>query len=308
MLYNVMWYHALLLVSLYKGALARPATNPTLTSGIHPYDTPSLSRFITRAHKDSDSTPTPTKQCYSKGCPVEQSPVWDPKLQECICEWDVTFDPTLPSLCADMMCIAEMEVKYDTETGQCGCVWIPGLEPSPVDISVRQAEPTFPPCEIRCRPGSHVVQSDVTGICACVRDSCEGIGCIAEMTPVWDSVSGRCKCQWIEGFGPPSSFLVEPPTSSPAPTASLVVGREVEMIRRETITGLPISQSCPHDIYCISEKRPRYDQATGKCICVWIPGLEPNPVVSIRELSPAPTDDPSPVLVPCEIRCRDGYH
>jgi len=238
--------------------------------------------------------PTKTSSCLDVACTVEQTPVWDETLQQCVCQLN-----SIPRQCSDMICIPEMRLEYDAITGKCTCDWIPGLGPPGLSAVVARATATRP-------SGTNY---------------CTGIACIAEMNPVYDPTTGKCTCEWISGLGPPgsvfwtSSTITSPPviTSLPTPTSTYCAVSCVsgyypvgdgtcsctpQAVPKRSLPTSPPSPPCLNipciegthavgnsttgfctcvtdcpGIACISEKHAVYNATSGLCTCQWIPGF-----------------------------------
>ncbi|PVH86108.1 hypothetical protein DL98DRAFT_369267, partial [Cadophora sp. DSE1049] len=174
------------------------------------------------------------KTCPQFKCLENHHVVYHPDTDKCGCDPD----------CPDLMCIAEQRVTFNYTTNSCFCKYIPGLEPSPIQDRAAEANPATSPLPTPTK--------------AILPPVCSKIMCISEQHPVYDEATGKCKCEWIPGFGP--SPIKPKPTSSPTSPVS--------------VEPTPIKYSCP-DTYCISEQRPTYNATTEKCTCEWIPGLKP---------------------------------
>ncbi|KAH7330362.1 hypothetical protein BKA65DRAFT_539520 [Rhexocercosporidium sp. MPI-PUGE-AT-0058] len=169
------------------------------------------------------------KTCPQFKCLENHHVVYHPDTDKCGCDAD----------CPDLMCIAEQRVTYNYTTNSCSCKYIPGLEPSPIKARDAETYPLTPPSPAPTK--------------AITPSTCSNIMCISEQHPVVDEKTGKCKCEWITGFGP-----------------------------------TPIKSKCP-DTFCISEQRPTYNTTTEKCTCEWIPGLKPGEPSTLLVARATPT-------------------
>ncbi|RAL61030.1 hypothetical protein DID88_010126 [Monilinia fructigena] len=97
--------------------------------------------------------------------------------------------------CTDVFCIAEKQPVYNATSGNCECEWISGLEPKD---TIPFPEPLKAEVDAKAKPKPGNLK---------LIESCRDIFCIAEKHPVYNATSGRCECEWIDGFGPASSKL-----------------------------------------------------------------------------------------------------
>ncbi|KAK0128857.1 hypothetical protein ONS95_000805 [Cadophora gregata] len=176
------------------------------------------------------------------------------------------------------MCIAEQRVTYNYTTNSCFCKYISGLEPTLIQDRAAEANPATSPLP---KPTKAILPI-----------ACLNTMCISEQHVVFDKATGKCKCEWIPGFGPPAPINPKP-TSSPTSPGS--------------IKPTPIKPSCP-DTYCISEQRPTYNITTGKCTCEWIPGLKPGVPATLLVARATPSRYPSPSCSGSGIMCISEMH
>jgi hypothetical protein len=181
-----MWTQAILLLLSLRGVVARPASEPSVTSS-KLFTSPSSFTFtiehllIYRSFHISYRYWDTVLFWQGLHCSADPGMGW---YSQGRCVQEGSEEP--PESCADMMCITEMEVRYDPETEKCGCYWIPGLEPPPpitVEVrAIKPATPTFPPSALRCLTGYHLLQSHSPGASSCermiARERCVLLKCI----------------------------------------------------------------------------------------------------------------------------------
>lgn len=210
-------------------------------------------------------TYTPSRGSCNLSC-ISGSHLFLNPNDKCEC----VLDATTEKACIVSTCTAGFYPKWRKDTKTCAC-----LEKETGEASCIAAT--------ECPLGSAPVWNGKSNTCSCKKtNTCPDLFCISEQHPVYNATSGKCGCEWIDGFGP-------------------AVGK------------------CT-DLYCIAEKSPVYDATAGKCHCEWINGFGPGAekpssvqlTTTIYTLPPTTADAPGPtVSLGCEnlkIYCFGGDH
>lgn len=244
-----------------------PATCPLIRcgSGTHPFYNPDTKSCACNPDNGKEICLTATT------CLVGSTATWNPVTETCACVPNTTVkraEPAVdPATCPTIKCTSTTHPVYHPDTKRCSCEPNEPVCPNAIFCAAgahkvlkgkkcicQLDNPVPATCpKFKCLEKTHVVYNPDTKKCGCVPD-CPDLFCIAEKTPVYDSTSNTCACQWIPGLEPTP---VVTPTSPCA------------------------------DILCIAEKTPVPNPETNTCSCEWIPGLEPSS--SVKRALPTPS-------------------
>ncbi|EPE32288.1 hypothetical protein GLAREA_07421 [Glarea lozoyensis ATCC 20868] len=303
-----------------------PATCPTIkcSSGFHPLYHPETKQCSCEPNVPDPST------CSNIRCASGTTPFWVAETNTCICKITNPIPPACPKIkcqegnhvvyhpeaktctcdidCPDLMCLVTTTPSYNYTTNICSCVKIPGMEGTPTippTIKQRDILPPATPCtDMMCVDEKFPKFNTTTQTCECVWQAglepnpdgalCPDTMCVAEKEPIYNTTNGLCYCDWLPDF-----WYKRTPRPVTLPVESV---ESNENPPKPTLS--PPKPTCPLMI-CISEMRPVYSPAEGKCKCEWIPGLQPSPIsTKTRYPLPSPSKTKYPLPHPT-VGCPD---
>ncbi|KAH8758087.1 hypothetical protein F5882DRAFT_444387 [Hyaloscypha sp. PMI_1271] len=189
------------------------------------------------------STPTISRGACNLSC-TKGSYLFHNPNDKCEC----VLHATTPKACSQSPCTSGYHPVWRKDTSTCAC-----LENGSGD-EARCIAAT------ECLVGSAPVWDEDSHTCRCEKsDPCEDILCIAEQHPVANAQTGKCNCEWIDGFGPSGVWH---PTLT---TASL----HTSPATAQKAPGPTVSLGCENlKIYCFEgDHYMHLDPSTGKCKC-----------------------------------------